>query len=119
MSGHDFLKAPKYTTMGGMENETAEINHDVIAHLAYRHWESDGRPHGRDRDYWLEAEQQLEATKHLLLVQPDVIHAAAPRGNGNGRPSSNDNGQAGAAKSKARIQKSGRGQLVPGGRRQS
>ena len=36
--------------------------------LAYLNWQRDGRPLGRDQEYWLEAEQQLKATKHLLLA---------------------------------------------------
>jgi len=42
------------------------INHDEIARLAYFYWQQDGGIHGRDQAYWLEAEHQLKATKHLL-----------------------------------------------------
>ncbi len=44
------------------------IHHDEIAHLAYLNWQKDGCPQGRAQTYWLEAEQQLRATKHLLAV---------------------------------------------------
>jgi Protein of unknown function (DUF2934) len=30
-------------------------------------WEKDGRPQGSDQKYWLEAEQQIKATGHLLV----------------------------------------------------
>ena len=83
-------------------NESTVINHTEIAQLAYQHWEQDGRPNGRDRDYWLEAEQQLKATKHLLLVQQDVIHAVARQVDEGGKASANGNGQTAAMKSKAR-----------------
>ena len=75
-------------------NEATFINHDEIARLAYQHWERDGRPNGRDREYWLEAEQQRKATKHLLLAGQKVTSAVSPQVNGNGKPA--------AMKSKAR-----------------
>lgn len=31
----------------------------VIRERAYALWEADGRPEGRERDYWLQAEQEL------------------------------------------------------------
>jgi len=83
-------------------NEATPINHDEIALLAYRHWEQDGRPQGCDRQYWLEAEQQLKATKHLLLAEQNAARVAARPVNGNGKPSASGNGQAAAMKSKAR-----------------
>ena len=45
-----------------------QITQNEISHLAYLNWEKDGRPRGRDRDYWLEAECQLKATAHLLAA---------------------------------------------------
>lgn len=47
--------------------EKPAISHDEIARLAYLNWEKDGRPHGHDEKYWLEAEQQIKATSHLLI----------------------------------------------------
>ncbi len=38
-------------------------NHDEIAGLAKRLWERDGRPSGRDLEYWLRAERQLPASR--------------------------------------------------------
>lgn len=49
-------------------NESFPIQRDEIAQLAYLNWQRDGCPLGRDQDYWLEAEQQLKATKHLLVA---------------------------------------------------
>jgi hypothetical protein len=34
-------------------------NHNEIASLAYQLWEQHGRPHGRDQEFWLQAEAQL------------------------------------------------------------
>jgi hypothetical protein len=35
--------------------------HEEIARCAYLLWEQDGRPHGRDKEYWCRAEQELIA----------------------------------------------------------
>lgn len=57
------------------------ISHDEIARLAYLNWENDGCPHGHDQKYWLEAEQQIKATGHLLISelnpQADQLPASA------------------------------------------
>ena len=45
-----------------MQNPTQQSNapsYDEIACVAYGLWEQAGRPAGRDRDFWFEAEQQL------------------------------------------------------------
>jgi Protein of unknown function (DUF2934) len=47
--------------------EIPAISHDQIARLAYLNWEKDGRPQGHDQRYWLEAEQQIKATRHMLI----------------------------------------------------
>jgi hypothetical protein len=44
-------------------------NQDEIALLAYLNWQQDGCPDGNDDTYWLEAEQQIIATKHLLIQE--------------------------------------------------
>jgi hypothetical protein len=54
------------------EPEMMPVQRDEIAQIAYYSWLQDGRPPGRDLDYWLEAEQQLKATKHLLLAEAGV-----------------------------------------------
>jgi Protein of unknown function (DUF4058)/Protein of unknown function (DUF2934) len=33
--------------------------HEVVASLAYRLWQREGRPHGRDRDHWFKAIEML------------------------------------------------------------
>lgn len=49
--------------------QAGQILHHEIAQLAHLNWERDGRPTGRDLQYWLEAEHQLKATKHLLVSE--------------------------------------------------
>lgn len=39
------------------------LNHDQIARLACRLWESEGCQSGRDQHYWLAAERQLQALR--------------------------------------------------------
>jgi hypothetical protein len=36
---------------------------DAIRRRAYALWETDGRPHGRDEEYWHRAERELHARK--------------------------------------------------------
>jgi hypothetical protein len=48
-------------------NEMTAITHDEISFFAFLNWQKDGCPSGRDLEYWLEAEHQLRATRHLLL----------------------------------------------------
>lgn len=38
------------------------VTHDQIQEFAYRLWQEDGAPEGRDMDYWLRAEAALHAT---------------------------------------------------------
>ena len=39
--------------------ESKPITHEEIAHYAYLLWEADGKPEGRDVDYWVKAETIL------------------------------------------------------------
>lgn len=47
-------------------NKNAVISHAEISRVAYMNWEKDGRPQGRDAEYWLQAESHLKASWHLL-----------------------------------------------------
>jgi hypothetical protein len=40
-----------------------DINRSEVARRAYELWEADGRPSGRDMDYWLQAEAGLAGGK--------------------------------------------------------
>lgn len=46
-----------------------------IARLAYFAWEHDGRPEGRDVDYWLEAESRLRHAREYrtLKIHPQTV----------------------------------------------
>lgn len=46
-----------------------EFSRAEISHLAFINWEKDGCPHGRELDYWLEAEKHLAATWHLHVKE--------------------------------------------------
>ena len=55
------------------------LSHEDIAQLASRIWKQEGRLGGRDREYWLEAERQLQTMKwgasvshNQALVKLDV-----------------------------------------------
>ena len=54
-----------------------------IAARAYRIWEGEGRPSGRDLDHWLRAEAELHAQSDIPVAQapskperPDIVVAA-------------------------------------------
>lgn len=56
--------------------EVLSLSHEEIAELAYSNWQRGGCPSGRDLDYWLEAEGQLQATWHLLMTVCNAGEAA-------------------------------------------
>lgn len=44
-----------------------------IAKRAYEIWEKEGRPHGRDREHWLKASEELSAS---IVADPVVLKPA-------------------------------------------
>jgi hypothetical protein len=40
-------------------SESSRVEKEAIARRAYELWEAEGRPHGRDRDHWEAAAQEL------------------------------------------------------------
>ncbi|MGH8024783.1 MAG: DUF2934 domain-containing protein [Limisphaerales bacterium] len=50
---------------------------DEVARLAYLNWEKDGGPRGQDQKYWLEAERQIQATRHLLISELGIADPAS------------------------------------------
>jgi hypothetical protein len=44
-----------------------EPTNEEIAVRAYLIWEKNGKPHGRDREYWLQAEAELQAGYKKLI----------------------------------------------------
>lgn len=61
------MQSPSFQPQNGVKQEE-------IRRLAFIIWEKDGRPQGRDLEYWLQAESQLKATWHLLVREhsPDT-----------------------------------------------
>jgi hypothetical protein len=41
-----------------------EVNRDDVARRAYQIWEAAGQPAGRDLEYWLQAEAELQSARH-------------------------------------------------------
>ena len=56
--------------------------HHETQTLAYRLWEDEGRPHGRDWDHWFRAEetlsQRLEETVTSAVAEPTARVEATP-----------------------------------------
>src|SRR5258708_7567488 len=50
----------------------------LIARRAYEIWEHAGRPHGLDREHWLQAATEIEETV-TVVVNGDVPIPASPR----------------------------------------
>jgi hypothetical protein len=59
--------------MGTMDIKMQE---QKIRELAYNIWERDGRPYGRDLEYWLKAERSLAPARGT--TGPGFIEAPAP-----------------------------------------
>lgn len=58
--------------------ENTGISTNEIAHLAFLNWHKDGCPQGRDQQYWLEAEIQIKATRHLLASEHPSLTNGSP-----------------------------------------
>jgi hypothetical protein len=52
-----------YMSMITTSENDQQVEHDEIAKLAKRFWESEGRPVGRDLEYWLRAEQAVRSSR--------------------------------------------------------
>ncbi|HIJ85123.1 MAG: hypothetical protein HW380_3488 [Magnetococcales bacterium] len=55
-------------------------NEEQIRLMAYTLWERGNRPHGRDLDFWFEAEQQLKLSGHIQRpnAADDLVKIAHP-----------------------------------------
>lgn len=64
--------------------ELDEASRRLIRERAYALWEADGRPEGRELDYWLQAEQELgnlsDAGEEDPLANLDFLVPGADRG---------------------------------------
>jgi len=47
--------------------------HQAISRAAYLIWEREGRPHGRDREHWLRAVEEISAS---IVADPVVLRPA-------------------------------------------
>lgn len=55
----------------------AGLSDTAIATRAYLIWEKQGRPHGRDREHWLQAVAELSAAK-TTKAKAKPVKPAAP-----------------------------------------
>jgi hypothetical protein len=97
--------------MNPITQAASTISHEDIAQLASLIWKQEGRLGGRDREYWLEAERQLQTMKwegnfshNKALVKLDVSASAfekkttPPSGSAVARPVVSRKGRTGKAK---------------------
>lgn len=54
---------------GPMTSKKQMPTDEEIAVRAYHLWESEGRSHGRDWEYWLRAKEELTKTQQIQLAQ--------------------------------------------------
>jgi hypothetical protein len=74
-------------------NQPPHPKHEEIAALAHQIWEKNGRPAGRDVQFWLQAEQSLLSS----IKAPPPAQAPAARAPGSpSRRSAAKSGQGGA-----------------------
>jgi hypothetical protein len=61
------------------QNHHKQISHEDKQRLAYHLWERANRPYGKDVDFWIEAEDQLEAElANLREAAPKRAKAETP-----------------------------------------
>jgi hypothetical protein len=53
-----------------------EDRDQLIRDRAYRIWERDGRPHGRDAEHWQQAAGEIEAEERALAAQKPAAPVA-------------------------------------------
>lgn len=66
--------------------DVTKMQEQKIRELAYNIWEKDGRPYGRDLEYWLKAERSLAPARGPTV--PGFIEAPAPLQREQGEPAS-------------------------------
>lgn len=59
-----------------MQHETQ--NEQVIRERAYALWDAEGRPDGRDQDFWYRAERQLSEGNGLDLSEENANQPITP-----------------------------------------
>jgi hypothetical protein len=83
-----------------MANQTGPVDADRIRQRAFELWEQDGRPEGRDMDYWFRAEAELAGEGASGLETPVASGTSSQGAGARGRPSATDPGKAGASPSR-------------------
>jgi hypothetical protein len=56
-----------------------QLSHDAIASLAAQTWEREGRPGGRDLEFWLRAEQQLVSVRQQEAGKAGTRNLSNPK----------------------------------------
>ena len=55
----DKSQSPLKPENPGEQSKWNELEREIIAVAAFYIWEKEGRPHGRELDHWLRAEQNI------------------------------------------------------------
>ncbi len=58
-SAHVDIEEVRTTKQPEDEGEAEAAHLEKVRHRAYLLWESDGEPHGKDQDYWFQAEREI------------------------------------------------------------
>jgi len=82
-----------------MQAKTAPNQEDRIKQRAYEIWETEGRPHGRDREHWDRAVREMQADETGVVAPPvaDMMPPVAkPEAQKGGSAPAKRGGRAGA-----------------------
>jgi Protein of unknown function (DUF2934) len=94
-----------------MAKQTGAVDADRVRQRAFELWEQDGRPEGRDMDYWFRAEAELTGQGASGLETPAAGGASYANAGARGEPDVAAPGKAGASRP--------RGQGAAGGGKKS
>jgi hypothetical protein len=83
-----------------MAEQTEAADADRIRQRAFELWERDGRPEGRDMDYWFRAEAELTGRDASGLETPAVGGASSGDTGAHDEPDFAAPGKAGASRSR-------------------
>jgi hypothetical protein len=84
-----------------MANQTGPVDADRIRQRAFELWERDGRPEGRDMDYWFRAEAELAGEDASGLETPAASGASSRRARTRSEADGGAPGKAGASRSRS------------------
>jgi hypothetical protein len=83
------------------KQQTDAVDADRIRQRAFELWERDGRPEGRDTEYWFRAEAELAGQDASGLETPAAGRPPSEGGGARGEPDLAAPGKAGASRSRA------------------